>query len=58
MADHSGHNDYDHGYGQQDHQHQGNAEPYYQDDQQYHDQHGAYDHNGQQHNNDGYYDEA
>ncbi|ERS95454.1 1,3-beta-glucan synthase [Sporothrix schenckii 1099-18] len=57
MAEYAGHNDYDHGYGHQDHQHQGNAEPYYQDEQQYHDQHGAYDHNGQ-HNNDGYYDEA
>ncbi len=72
MSGYQGHNDYDHGYGQQ---HQGNTDSYYQDEQhQYYDQNGGYDHssqhdpNGQhdqsgQHDhsgqhNDGYYDEA
>lgn len=52
---------YDEGYGQ--HQ-QGNTDSYYQDDQQYYDQHGSYPDQGHhepghpQQGGDGYYDES
>ncbi|KAL2024990.1 hypothetical protein VTK56DRAFT_3689 [Thermocarpiscus australiensis] len=48
-----GHNDYDGGYGH----HNGNSDSYYQDDQQYYDNHGYGNHGGQ-HHGDGYYDES
>jgi 1,3-beta-glucan synthase len=48
-----GRRDYDDGYGPQ-----GNTDSYYQDDQQYYDNHGQPNNRGGQQHGEGYYDES